>query len=98
MDEANPSRRRLKRPVPYKKDEAGAYSTHDAMHQVRKAGSRKWDLGVRQPYNIDGQYDFKSTPQRFSRLRDAQEHIEAEEAVLPRRKKMQTEYHDRRGL
>ena len=67
------------------------------MHGVRKIASRKWEKGVRQPYNQSGEYDFSQAPQ-FKRLRDAQVHTEQAEKDRPRRSTMRTEYHDRRGL
>lgn len=90
-------RRRLKRSVAWKHPEPGRYDTADDMHAVRKVASRKWERGVRQPYNLDGQYDWTSGG-KFKSLRDAQTHSESEEAERPRAKKMRTEFHDRRGL
>lgn len=90
-------RRRLKRSVPWKHPEAGRYDTNDDMHAVKKVGSKKWQRGVRQPYNLDGQYDWTNGG-TFKRLRDAQSHSETEEAEQPRSHKQRTQYHDRRGL
>jgi hypothetical protein len=88
---------RLKRSVAWKHSEPGQYESHDQMHAVRKVTNRKWQRGIRQPYNLDGQYDFASGG-TFSRLNEAQAHAEGEEAVQPRAHKMRTQYHDRRGL
>jgi hypothetical protein len=90
-------RRRLRRDVPWTHPDQGVYATSDLMHGVRKVGPRKWERGVRQPYHLDGQFDF-SQAQTFSRLRDAQAHVETEEKARPRILSQRTLYHDRRGF
>lgn len=89
-------RRRLKRDIPWAHPEPGVYATSDQMHGVRRVG-RKWQRGVRQPYHLDGQFDF-SQAQTFRRLRDAQAHVESEEKARPRILSQRTLYHDRRGF
>jgi hypothetical protein len=90
-------RRRLRRDIPWSHPEDGVYATSDQMHGVRKVGPRRWERGVRQPYHLDGQYDF-SQAQTFRRLRDAQAHVESEEKAQPRLASQKTLYHDRRGF
>lgn len=93
MDET-PDRRRLHRTVPWKKGE-GVYASSDSMHAVQKIGSHQWVRGARQPYHIEGQWDFKGP--KYKRLRDAQTEVETEETERPRISTMQTQFHDRRG-
>jgi len=89
-------RRRLHRQVEYQHPADGVYSTADAMRAVRRLGKRKWEVGVRQPYNKDGEYDF-SRGERHKRLRDAQTAVEASEAESPRQGQLRTHFNDRRG-
>ena len=95
-EDASPDRRRLNRAVPWS-GAGGSYSTTDAMHSVRKVASHRWERGTRQPYHDDGEYDYHG---RYSRLRDVQSQVEAEEAERPRSKALRTSagFHDRRGL
>lgn len=88
---------RLKRAVTWQHHGEGSYTSHDQMHAVKKAGKRKWERGVRQPYNLDGQYDYKSGG-TFTSLDAAQSQAENEEAEQPRVNKMRTPFHDRKGL
>lgn len=97
MDQEEVDRRRLRRTVPWQHQGNGVYASSDSMHAVRRLGSHRWQRGIRQPYHNDGEWDF-SKGERFSRLRDAQSHVEDEEATRPRRSTMQTTFHDRRGL
>jgi hypothetical protein len=94
--EPTPDRRRLNRSLRWQHPGPGHYSTSDAMRAVKKVGARKWQEGVRQPYHVEGQYQY--TDQTFRRLRDAQAALETAETTDPRAERMRTPFHDRRGL
>lgn len=93
---SEPDRRRLNRSLRWEHPGQGQYSTSDAMRSVRKVTPRKWEEGVRQPYNTDGEYQY--TGQVFRRLRDAQETLEFAETSDPRKEALRSPFHDRRGL